>query len=239
MSTFLRLVRMVTAGSFAVTTLLAGCSDGDGKPGPDGGESAITVAMMQAGVLQPADVGQTWKKSAESPSPNSMIALCGGLATRPPVPGTPSVVASSIADEGEQGAQAFDQVGLVYPDARAAETALAGLRTAAAACPPTASASAGPRGESVEAAYTETTTVTTLNSGEWSGFVVVRHKVYQPANTGSADTAVAVLGQRNAVVVASYAVYWVGAHSTGPEFTSDWRRIVGTVLSRVDAKRGG
>jgi hypothetical protein len=63
--------------------------------------------------------------------------------------------------------------------------------------------------------------------------------VYEPTNPGSADTAVAVLAQRNALVVASYAVYWVGAHSTGPEFTADWRRMVGTVLSRVDAKRTG
>jgi len=230
---------MVTAGSLAVTMALTACTDGDGKTGPDGGGAAITDAMMQAGVLQPADVGPLWKRSETSAAPVELMALCGGSASRPPVPGTPSAVASSIVDEGPKGAQAFDQIGLVYPDAHAAEAALAALRTAAAGCPPTASRSAGPRGESVEAAYTETSIVNPLNSGEWSGFVVLRHKVYEPTNPGSADTAVAVLAQRNALVVASYAVYWVGAHSTGPEFTTDWRRMVGTVLSRVDAKRTG
>jgi len=165
------------------------------------------------------------------------MALCAGLASRPPLPGKPSVIASSLADEGDKGAQAFDQLGLVYPDATSADAAIVALHATATACPPNASRSAGPREDTAEAGYTETSTIQDLVSGQWSGFVVLRHKVYEPSTPGTADTAVAVLARNNALVVASYAVYWVGQHSTGPEFTTDWRRLVGTVLSRVDAKR--
>src|SRR4051812_44697959 len=107
-----RALRMVTAGSAAVTLVLApaGCSGGD-DPAPRGG--TYTVAMMQDGALPPSDVGPTWKRPAESPAATSLIPLCPGLATRPPLPGAPKVVAAAMADEGDKGAQAFDQLGLV------------------------------------------------------------------------------------------------------------------------------
>lgn len=228
---------MVSAGSAIATLALAGCSGGGDGPSPDG--APFTATMMQAGVLQPTDIGTTWKRPSPAPPSTSVIPLCGGLASRPPVPGKPSVVTASLADEGEKGAQAFDQVGLVYPDAGAADAAFESLRVTASACPPNASRTAGPREESAEAGYTESSRMEPLTSGGWSGFVVVRHKVYEASSPGTADTAVAVLAKDNAVVVASYAIYWVGQHSTGPEFTNDWRRMVGTVLGRVDAKRAG
>jgi hypothetical protein len=227
------LLRIVTAGSVAVA--LAGCSGGGS--GPDGGN--YTIAMLQAGVLQPADVGSTWKRPEQTPPATSLLPLCPGLASRPPLPGAPSAIAASMADEGDKGAQAFDQLGLVYKDAAAMDAAFATLENTMDACPPSASKSAGPRDDTAEAGYTETSTIEPLTSGGWRGFVTVRHKVYEPGNPGSADVAVAVVGQGNAIVVTSYAVYWVGQHSTGPEFTADWRRLVGTVLSRVDAKRKG
>ncbi|HTJ39022.1 MAG TPA: hypothetical protein VL738_37820 [Dactylosporangium sp.] len=226
------LLRIVTAGSVAAA--LAGCSGGSA---PDGG--TYTTAMLQAGVLQPADVGSTWKRPEQSPPATSLMPLCPGVAGRPPVPGSPTVVAASIADEGDKGAQAFDQLGLVYKDAAAMDAAFTSLEDAMDACPPSASKSAGPRDDTAEAGYTETSTIEPLTSGGWTGFVAVRHKVYEPGSPGTADVAVAVVGQGNAIVVASYAAYWVGQHSTGPEFTADWRRLVGTVLSRVDAKRAG
>ncbi|WP_432832380.1 hypothetical protein [Dactylosporangium sp. CA-092794] len=225
----------MTAGSVAVTLALAGCSGGGEGPAPDGGP--YTVAKLQAGVLQPADVGPTWKRPEQSSPPvTSLIPLCPGLATRPPVPGSPTVIAASMADEGDRGAQAFDQMGLVYKDAAAMEAAFASLQDTMDACPPKASRTAGPRDDTAEAGYTETSTIEPLVSGGWKGFVTLRHKVYEAASPGTADVAVAVVGQGNAIIVASYAVYWVGQHSTGPEFTADWRRLVGTVLSRVDAK---
>jgi hypothetical protein len=226
---------MVTAGSAAMTLALAlaGCTD----DAPDPRGATYTVAMLQDGVLQPADVGPTWKRPAETPAAAGLIPLCPGLATRPPVPGSPKVVAASIADEGDKGAQAFDQLGLVYKDATAMETAFASLQDTMDACPPTASRSAGPRDASSEAGYTETATIEPLVSGGWKGFVTLRHKVYEPTYPGTADVAVAVVGQGNAIVVASYAVYWVGEHTTGPEFTADWHRVVSTALNRIDGKR--
>jgi hypothetical protein len=226
---------MVAAGGVAVA--LAGCSgDAPATTGP-----TYTVAALQAGVLEPADVGPTWKRPAQSapPATTSLIPLCPGPPTRPPVPGSPAVVAASMADEGEKGAQAFDQLGLVYQNAPAMEAAFVSLQDTMDACPPSASRSAGPRDSTAEAGYTETSTIEPLISGEWKGFVTLRHKVYEPGNPGTADVAVAVVGRGNAIIVASYAVYWVGQHSTGPEFSADWRRMVGTVLSRVDAKRPG
>jgi hypothetical protein len=214
MSTATVLLRIVTAGSVAVA--LAGCTGGGPAPG-----ATYTVAMLQAGVLAPADVGPTWKRPEQSPAAPSLMPLCPGPAGRPPLPGAPSVVAASMADEGDKGAQAFDQLGLVYPDAGAMEAAFTALENTMDACPPSASKSAGPRDDTAEAGYTETSTIEPLTSGGWRGFVTVRHKVYEPGSPGTADVAVAVVGQGNAIVVASYAVYWVGQH----------------VLSRVDAKR--
>jgi len=229
-----RMLRIMTAGCAVVTLALAGCSGGD-----DGRGATYTVAMLQAGVLQPADAGPTWKRPEQSAPPTSLLPLCPGPATRPPVSGSPTVITASMADEGEKGAQAFEQLGLAYKDATTMESAFTALQDTMEACPPSASQSAGPRDGTAEAGYTETSTIEPLISGGWKGFVTVRHKVYEPANPGSADVAVAVVGQGNAIVMASYAVYWVGEHTTGPEFTADWRRMIGTVLSRVDAKRAG
>jgi len=235
-STARRLLRTMTAGSVAVTLALGGCTD-DSTPDVNG--PAITVAMMQAGVLKGTDIGPTWKQPDQSPAVTGVIPFCGGLASRPPIPGKPSVVASSLADEGEKGAQAFDMVGLVYPDTAGADAAIETLHATAVNCAPTASRTAGPRDTTAEAGYTETTKVESLNSGGWSGFVVLRHKVYEATTPGTADTAVAVLAEGNGMVVASYGVYWIGQHSTGPEFDTDWRRLVATVLNRVEAKRTG
>jgi hypothetical protein len=229
-------LRILAGCSVAVALALSGCT-GDGST-PDSNLPTYTAEMLQAGVLQPTDVGSTWKRPEQSPPTTSVIALCPGLATRPPIPGKPSVIAASMADEGEKGAQAFDQQALLYPDAGSAEAAFASLQATMAACPASASRTAGPRENSAEAGYTENITIDPLISGEWKGFVVLRHKVYEPTNPGTADTAVAVVGRGNAIVIASYAVYWIGQRSTGPEFTADWRRMIGTVLSRVDAKRG-
>jgi hypothetical protein len=224
-----KLLQMVTLGAVAVT--LVGCSADESDKG------TYTVDMLRAGVLEPADVGTTWKRPEQSPPATTLMPLCPGAATRPAVPGSPTVIVASMADEGDKGAQAFEQMALVYKDAPAMEAAFASLQNTMDACAPSASQSAGPRDSTAEAGYTETTTIEPLISGGWKGFVALRHKVYDPANPATGDVAVAVVGQGNAIVVASYAVYWVGQHTTGPEFTADWHRMVGSVLTRVDAKR--
>jgi hypothetical protein len=237
-----RFVRAAVGGCLVawVVVALTGCSGAGNGPAPGVTGPTMTVDMVRAGLLRPTDVGSTWVESDVAPPTKTVVGLCAGdaTATKPPVPGSPSVVVSSLKDEGDRGAQAFDQVGLVYADAKAAGAGLDALRVTAGACPSSVSRSAQPHESSAEAGYTESASVSPLRSGAWSGFVVVRHKQYEVASPGTADTAVAVLVLRNVVVVAGYAVYWVGSHTTGPNFTTDWQRLVDTVLSRVDPARG-
>jgi hypothetical protein len=246
-----RLAHIVTAGCLAVATLgLTACS-GDDK-GPDLGP-LFTADNVKAGLMQPKDLGTAWIPPDTQPPADSINALCGGGATRPKVPGSPSVVASSLADEGDKGAQTFDQIGLVYGGPDDAESAIENLHSVAEACQVTVSHSAAaPTSDNPEAAYTETTTLKDLSSGKWSGFVVLRHKVYSADSPGVVDTAVAVLTLNNAVIVGGYGVYLL----TGPElpgaspspnasplpsantnFSGDWQRLVGSFATRVDSQR--
>ncbi|HET6478951.1 MAG TPA: hypothetical protein VFG35_02760, partial [Actinoplanes sp.] len=65
------------------------------------------------------------------------------------------------------------------------------------------------------------------------GFVVIRHKTYEKAHPGSADTAVAVLNSRNVVLVDQYAIYRLGSSSASPSFDADWQKLVGSVVQRA------
>ena len=226
-----RLAQAVVAVCLTVVALAA--CDGGAKPAPQG--PAITTAAVQAALLQAKDVGQTWTTPEATPPPATLPSLCGGDAQRPAVPGSPTATTSSLVDEGDAGAQTLDQIGLVYADAKAASAARDSLQATARACAPTASHSPQATAANPEAGYSETFTTRPLTSGAWSGFAVIRHKVYEKSNPGTADTAVAVLASRNAVLVTSYAVYRVERPSTAPDFSGDWQRLVGAVVSRVDA----
>jgi hypothetical protein len=227
-----RLAQAVAAVCLTVVTL-TGC-DGGAKPAPDA--PAITAAAVQAGLLQAKDVGQTWTAPEASPPPSTLPNLCAGDGERPAVPGSPTAASSSLVDEGDAGAQTLDQVGLVYADAKAATAARDSLQASAKACAPTATHSPLATTANPEAGYSETVTSQPLTSGGWSGFAVIRHKVYEKSSPGTADTAVAVLASRNAVLVTSYAVYRVEQPSTAPNFSGDWQRLVGAFVSRVDAR---
>jgi hypothetical protein len=213
----------------AVALLAAGCS-GDDDPAPD--TRIIEVTTMRGALLQAADVGPTWSVPAEAPSPDLLVSLCGGESTVPAVPPGATVVASPLVDEGEKGAQTLTQIGLVYADAAAARAGLAELRTIADACPPSVDVPAK-TGERQEPAYTETVDTAPLDEPPWSGFVITRHKTYGARTPAAADTAVAVLVQRNVVLVDAYAIYRLGAASANPQFDSDWKKLVGTVLNRM------
>ncbi len=216
---------------------LAACSSSDDAPDPAPNGSLIDATTMRGALLQPADIGPTWKVPATaSPPPNPLVSVCGGEASPPPVPGSPTVLSAPLVDEGAQGAQTLHQTALVYGDPAAAATGLAALRAAADGCPPTVSVPENAGGARQEPAYTETVTTTALDEAGWTGFVVVRHKAYDPKHPATADTAVAVLAKRNVVLVDAYAIYRLGAPaSTGAQFTSDWQRLVGTVVSRIGA----
>ena len=138
-----------------------------------------------------------------------------------------------LVDEGNQGAQTLNQTALVYDDPSAAQAGLAALRAVADGCPASVSQPATVTDDRSEPAYTETTTTTPTGRGRLDGFVIVRHKAYEAKHPGTADTAVAVLNRQNVLLVDSYAVYRLGNASGSPQFDSDWKKLVGTVLNRV------
>jgi hypothetical protein len=220
------------AAVVCAAAVAAGCGSSDDAPDPpDGG--LITVTTMRGALLQAADIGPTWSPPQSSAEPDRLVAFCGGPATVPPVPPGAEIVATPLVDEGTGGAQTLDQTALVYPDPSAAQAGLAALRAVADGCPATVARPATTTDDRNEPAYTETATTTPLAEGAWSGFVIVRHKVYEPAHPGTADTAIAVLAKQNVVLVDSYAVYRLGNPSAGTQFDADWKKLVGTVLNRV------
>ena len=225
-------VARTLAAALCAAGLAAGCSDSDDAPDPpDGG--IVTITTMRGALLQAADIGPTWKPPTASADPERLVAFCGGAATAPPLPPGAEVVSTPLVDEGNEGAQTLTQTALVYPDETAAQAGLASLRAVADGCPATVSVPAAVSDERSEPAYTETARTTELNEGGWTGFVVTRHKAYEPKHPGIADTAVAVLSRGNVLFVDAYAVYRIGNASTGPQFETDWKKLVGTVLNRV------
>ena len=226
-------VTRTLAAALCAAGLAAGCgsSDDDAPDPPDGG--TVTVTTMRGALLQAEDIGPTWKPPTQSADPSRLVAVCGGKATAPPVPPGAEVVSSPLVDEGNEGAQTLTQTALVYPDKTAAQAGLAALRAVADGCPPSVSVPAEVTDDRSEPAYTETARATELNEGGWAGFVVTRHKAYEPAHPGIADTAVAVLARGNVVFVDTYAVYRIGNASTSAQFETDWKKLVGTVLNRV------
>lgn len=220
----------------AVTTVCAlfvavGCSsDDDPAPEPPG---LIDVTTMRGALLQATEIGPTWQPPAQKPDPSRLVTVCGGTSTPPPMPPGAEVVASSFVDEGQKGAQTLDQTALVYPDETAAAAGQALLLGVAEGCPANVSVPATVNDQRSEPAYTESVQIQTLKEGAWSGFVVLRHKVYEPKHPGTADTAVVVLQSRNVVLVDSYALYLLNNSSAAPNFTADWQRLVGSVVKRV------
>lgn len=224
-------VLRVVAATLAVA-VVAGCSGSDSPdPAPDGG--LVDVTTMRGALLQAADVGPTWTPPQESTDPNRLVSICGGTTTAPPVPPGGEIIAAPLADEGTTGAQTLNQTALVYGDATQAQAGLAALQAVADGCPPSVSVPAKVTDDRSEPAYAETFTETPLNQSGWTGFVVTRHKSYEAKHPGIADTAVAVLALRNVLLVDAYAVYRIGNASTGPDFSTDWEKLVGTVISRV------
>jgi hypothetical protein len=226
-----RVVRAALA--VCAVAAFAGCSSDDASPDPGPSGSTLDAAAVRAALLRPEDIGPTWAVPPEPDDPDKLVSFCGGDPSPPPAPPGADVVAAPLSDEGQTGAQTLSQYGLVYADAAGATTGEAMLHGLADACPPTVSVPAKDRGEGQEPAYTETAATAPLRQGAWSGFVVTRHKTYDAQHPGTADTAVAVLSRGNVVLVDSYAIYRLGSPSASAEFSSDWQKLVGTVLSRL------
>jgi hypothetical protein len=215
----------------AVLVLAAGCSSKDDpSPAPTG---TIDATTMRGALMQAAEIGPTWTAPEDPDDPTKLVAICGGAAPIPAVPPGGTVVAADFADEGDSGAQTLEQSALVYPDKTAAAAAQTGLRAIADGCAATVSVSATVTSDKHEPAYTETVRVQPLTQGNWSGFVVLRHKEYEPKHPGTADVAVAILSDRNVTLVDAYGIYRLNTASADPSFSSDWGKLVGTVIQRV------
>jgi hypothetical protein len=226
-----------TAAVAACAALVfAGCSSGEDDAKPAKGD--IDAAKMQSSLLQGKDIGATWAAPDASTAPPQLLSICGGTNAAPAIPGSPRVVTAPLVDEGTAGAQSLTQTALIYSDDVSALAGQSALKVVADACPPSVDVDAQTTDDSQEPAYTETVRTQTLNQGQWSGFVVIRHKQYEPSHPSTADTAIAVLVKRNVVFFDGYAVYRLGTKgsppSANPQFSSDWQKLVGTVLSRVD-----
>ncbi|HET9517277.1 MAG TPA: hypothetical protein VFO77_06095 [Actinoplanes sp.] len=212
---------------------LAACGDDAPQPAPTG--PPISVTTMRGALLQAAEIGSSWSAPSASTPPNPLVSLCGGQTPAPAVPPGATVLTAPLVDEGTKGAQTLHQVALVYADAAAATAGLAALRAVADGCPATVSVPQRVTEGRQEPAFTETAATSPLSEGEWTGFVVIRHKVYDPKHPATSDTAVAVLAKRNVLLVEAYAIHRLGVvTSTGPQFTADWQKLVGTVVNRVD-----
>ncbi|WP_250035286.1 hypothetical protein [Paractinoplanes maris] len=221
----------LTATAVVALLAVAGCSsDDEPSPEPTG---LIDVTTMRGALLQAAEIGPTWQPPAQSPDPTKLVSICGGTTPAPTVPPGGDVVASSFVDEGKQGAQTLDQTALVYGDVTLATAAQTALRAIADGCETKVSMPATVDDDKSEPAYTETVEIKTLDEAGWKGFVVVRHKTYEKAHPGSADTAVAVLNSRNVLLVDQYALYRLGTASAASNFDADWQKLVGTVVQRV------
>ncbi|MEU4427736.1 hypothetical protein AB0F81_44535 [Actinoplanes sp. NPDC024001] len=221
----------LTAACAVVVGLAAGCSSDDPDPAPDAG--LIGVTTMRGAFLQAAEIGPTWSAPQQSADPQQLVSFCGGTSAPPQVPPGAELVSASFADEGTKGAQTLHQTALVYPDEAAAQAGQALLRAVADKCQKSVSVPATVTADRNEPAYTETVEVRPLDEGGWSGFVIVRHKLYEAAHPGTADTAVAVLTSRNVVLVDTYAIYRLNNASASPGFENDWQRLVGSVVQRV------
>ncbi|GLY00608.1 MULTISPECIES: hypothetical protein [Actinoplanes] len=224
-----RTLRVATIAACALV-LAAGCSD-DGDDTPS--EGLVSATTMRGAFLQASEIGQSWAAPQESAAPQQMVSFCGGTSTPPEVPPGAEVVTSSLADEGEKGAQTLHQNALVYGDAASAESGLALLRAVAVQCPGSVKVEQTVTADRNEPSYTETVEVREVDESGWKGFVIVRHKLYEAEHPGTADTAVAVLNSRNVVLVDTYAVYRLDNASAAPSFDADWQRLVGTVVQRV------
>jgi hypothetical protein len=212
----------------------AGCSSHD-DPAPD--RTNLDVNEMRGALLQAADIGPTWTAPDDTSAndPGKLVNICGGTTSPPPVPPGGTVVSAPFVDEGEAGAQSLYQTAIVYGNASAAQAALTGLRTLSGNCPSRVTVPAQVTNDKSEPAYTETVRIEPLRQASWSGFAVIRHKEYEPKHPGTADTAVAILGTRNVVLVDSYGIYRIGTSgaTANPNFATDWPKLVGSVVNNV------
>ena len=216
--------------ALAVTAACSGSKDDNKQPDQT---RLISATTMRGALLQASEVGPTWTAPEESAAPDELVSICGGTTPAPQAPPGGEVISAPLADEGDKGAQTLEQIALVYGNKSGADAALTGLRAVADGCQKTVNVPAVKTSDRNEPAYAETVAVQAINEEGWTGFVVIRHKSYDPAHPGTADTAVTVAHTANVVLVDAYAIYQLNNASPAASFDTDWKKLVGTVVQRV------
>nr|BFE56425.1 hypothetical protein GCM10020063_009510 [Dactylosporangium thailandense] len=127
--------------------------------------------------------------------------------------------------------QSLTQLAAAFPGEQPAEAFVTRVRGVAEACPKQLSVPAEPvDGGQRTAPYVETVAVENKTEGAWSGFAVVREQRYaSSADANVGHIAVAVLRQRNAVIIVEFRLY--AEPAVGGTFAQLWPRYLGELTA--------
>ncbi|GAB3938395.1 hypothetical protein [Micromonospora vulcania] len=243
-----RTLRAICAAACAVA-LVTGCP-GTPKGGPAAAPTTspppppFDVETVQALLLPPEGLGTGWK-GYDWPYDGTLPALCTylpeplrkpGDQVEPKTPGDPQVLTvtakADVTDDGigQERPRFRFQFALVYPDEDAAVASLAELRAVADACPKKVHIPRWKQDGRTMASYDEFVEVRPLTERDWPGFLVKRHPVYEKTTSTSDNVALAVLQNRNLVLLLRY--YALSSTRSDPAFDGEWDEFRTAVLAR-------
>ncbi|MEV6925839.1 hypothetical protein AB0M46_15260 [Dactylosporangium sp. NPDC051485] len=229
----------------------AGCGS-TSSPSPSPSASpvppAIELDQLRPRLLGTARLGAGWSDQTgtdvyadtghlpplcESPTP----AVGGTLETGPDTGGAKVAVVSVSKDIGPpvgKQPQFLTQFAAVFPSDQQAATYVTRVRAVADACPKKVLIPAMPvDGGGHTAPYVEVVDVADKTEGAWSGFQVVREQQYESSLNNGGHIAIAVLGQRNAVVVVRFALF--AEPPGGDTFTVLWQKYLDELTTAARA----
>ncbi|MDG4831883.1 hypothetical protein O7627_21615 [Solwaraspora sp. WMMD1047] len=221
------------AGLLIAPTVTACTSDGDDS---DGGPE-LTVTQLDRALWRADELGEAWTDRVTddgTPAPPVLTDWCDGVQQRD-VPGDAKVSQVRLLAKGTTGTDWLDQTALVYPDAEAAEAALAQMREQATACPASTAVprqTLGP--DSSIDAHTRTVAVSDVTVRDWHGFVSAIASEYTQADAARGDNRVFALNRGNAVLV-----ILLGTLRAGSETRMNWTSVTGSLVEPILARADG
>nr|MDT0659636.1 hypothetical protein [Micromonospora sp. DSM 115978] len=220
------------AGLLVALTVTACTSDGDDSD--DGQE--LTVTQLDRALWRADELGEAWQDRVTDPTPGPPVLTdwCDGVRQRD-VPGDAKVSQVRLLAKGATGTDWLDQTALVYPDAAAAEEALATMRAEAAACPASTAVPRQTLGPDTSIdAHTRTVAVSDVTVRDWRGFVSAVSSDYPQADAARGDNRVFALTRANAVVVIT-----LGTLRQGSETRMNWSTVTGSLVEPILARADG